>query len=86
MKALDLYKFIQENDVEWRWENNDGEKDVLIFPYVFELKGFCELIKNYEPDEPLQVRLKNGYAAIWMKDLCEYFGIKLSEVFEEDKQ
>jgi hypothetical protein len=30
--------------------------------------------------------LLNGYVAIWMNDLCKYFGIDIDKVFVDDGQ
>lgn len=81
MTELELYKYINENDIEWTRQDNQGNTDVMIFPYLFQLEDFCEIIKNYDIDEGLEMRLKNGYVAIWMSDLCEYFGIDVDKVF-----
>jgi hypothetical protein len=81
MTELDLYRFIEQNNVEWHKRDNDGEKDVVIFPYSFHMDDFIKLIKNYDSDEGLECRIMNGYFAIWMKDLCEYYGIDIERVF-----
>jgi hypothetical protein len=88
MTELELYKFIHENGVEWRWDNNAGHDDVIIFPYIFWLEDFCKLIKDYEGSDGggVPARIMNGYAAIWMVDLCEYFGIEIENVFKRDNQ
>lgn len=82
MTELDLYKYINGNSIEWHRQDNDGTPDILIFPYIFQLEEFCELIKYYDNDNGgLLVYIKNGYAAIWMNDICEYFGIDPANVF-----
>ena len=86
MKAIELYKFINKNGVEFHWNYNGDERDVIIFPYIFWMDDFSKLIKNYSfYDGGLECRLMDGYFAIWMKDLCEYFGIELEEIFGEYK-
>ncbi len=84
MTELELYKFITDANVEWHRENNEGKDDIIIMPYVFNLKDFCELVKNYDDDgEGLQMRLMSGsYVAIWMKELCDYFGVEMNNVFK----
>lgn len=81
MTELELYKFINDNGVEWHRHENEGKDDVIILPYIFELGDFDKLVSNYDTDEGIEVRLKNGYAAIWMRDICEYFGIDMNRVF-----
>ena len=45
MTELELYKYINENDIEWTRQDNQGNTDVMIFPYLFQLEDFCEIIK-----------------------------------------
>ncbi len=82
MTELGLYKYISDNNIEWHRHNNEGVPDVVILPYTFQLEDFNKLIENYDTDDGLEVRLKNGYAAIWMKDLCEYFDVEMDNVFK----
>jgi hypothetical protein len=85
MTELELYKFINDHDIEWHREDNDGTPDIIIFPFVYHLEHFCEIVKDYDTDDGgLIIRLKNGYVAIWMNDLCEYFGIDINKVFIGD--
>lgn len=82
MTELDLYKFINDNSIEWRREINDGADDIIIFLYTFQLDGFIKLIKKYSFDDGgLEVRLMDGYLCIWMNHICEYFGIEMDNVF-----
>ena len=86
MKAIELYKFIHDNNVEFHWRDNEGTKDVIIFPYTFWMDEFSKLIKGCDFDgQGIECRLMDGYFAIWMKDICEYFGIELEEIFGEYK-
>lgn len=81
MTELQLYKYINDNNIEWHRHENEGVQDVIILPYTFQLEEFNELIKNYDTDGGLPCVLRNGYCGIWMKDLCEYFGIEIDNVF-----
>lgn len=81
MTELELYKYINDNDIEWHRHYNNGEQDVVILPYIFQLEDFAKLISNYNTDEGLEMRFQNGYVGIWMKDLCDYFGIDYEKVF-----
>lgn len=83
MTELQLYKYINDNNIEWHWQDNDGTPDVLIFPYTFQLEGFNNMISHYDSDEGVIAHLKNGYACIWMGSLCEYFDIDINKVFEK---
>jgi len=87
MTELELYKFINDNNIEWHRQDNDGTPDVIIFPYTFHLEEFFKVIKDYNIDDGgLEIRLLNGYVTIWMNDLCEYFGVDIDKVFTGDEQ
>jgi len=84
MTELLLYKFINDKNIEWHRQDNDGIPDIIIFPYTFYLEDFFEIVKDYNTDDGLEIRLKDGYVAIWMNDLCEYFGVDIDKVFVGD--
>lgn len=85
MKALDLYKYIKDNDIEYRWENNNNERDVIIFPRMFEIEELNKLLPIYlYDDEGIECIMKEGYFAIWMFDICERCDIELKEIFGDD--
>ncbi len=86
MTELDLYKYITENTIEWHRQDNEGTPDIIIFPYVFQIEGFSSLVKSYVADEGLEVRLRDGYIAIWMKDLCDSYDIDMDKVFIGEEQ
>ena len=44
MTALDLYKYINDNNIEWHYQDNDGTEDVMIFPYSFQIGDFAKLL------------------------------------------
>jgi len=82
MTELELYNYIYENGIEWRWDWKDGNPDVLIFPYTFQIEEFSDLIKSCT-DDGVECRLMNGYFAIWMLEICDRYGIELEKVFPE---
>jgi hypothetical protein len=85
MTELELYKFIHEEGISWNRAENKGYPDVLIFPYVFQLEDFCKLLKKYKFDDGgLEIRLLDGYVAIWMQDLCDYFDIEMNNIFVDN--
>lgn len=87
MKAIDLYKFINDNVIEWHYVYNDGIEDVLIFPCFFRIEEFGKLLKSYDYDDGgIRCIMKDGYFAFWMRDLCEYYGIELREVFDRTEE
>jgi len=82
MEAIDLYKYINDNNIEWHYQDNDGTEDVIIFPYAFQVEDFNKLIKDQVGDGGIECRMMGGYFAFWMNDICEYYGIELSKVFD----
>lgn len=84
MTELSLYKYVTENGIEWHRQDNDGRDDILIFPHICDLDGFVELVQGYTGEEGIPVNLKGKYVAIWMQDLCDYYGIDADKVFVGD--
>lgn len=88
MTAIELYKFINTNGIEWHYRDNDGTEDVLIFPYITQIEEFNKLLGSYMFDDGgIECTMMDGYFAFWMKDICEYNDIELSDIFnkEDDK-
>lgn len=86
MTELELYKFIHDNNIEYRWQPNElGKDEVMIFPYTFQLNDFYLLIKKSctFDDGGVPMNLRDGYVAIWMGDICDYAGIEMENVFTE---
>lgn len=82
MTSVALYKFINENSVEWKWAEKDSKQDVLIFPSIYVIEDFYKLQSPTVFDEAgIKCYMKGGYFAIWMNDVCEYYGIEMNEVF-----
>jgi hypothetical protein len=87
MKALEIYKYIKNNNIEWHWINEHKEiNDVVIFPYYFQLDDFNKLLSNTDFDDGgIECNLMNGYVAIKLRDLFESHDIELSEIFPENE-
>ena len=85
-KAIEFYKYIKENNVEWHWFDNNGVQDVIILPYTFQLEDFMELLSETDfDDEGVKCVLKSGYVAIRLGELFENKGIELSDVFPKNE-
>ena len=85
MTELSLYKFISENAIEWKWELNDGNKDVVMFPYHYQIEDFAALLSpTIFDEEGIHCWMKDGYFAIWMNKICQHYGIEIENVFKED--
>ena len=83
MTELDLYKFIEDNSIEWHRLENNGTPDIAIFTYTFHVDDFYKLVKDCI-NEGIECRMMNGYFVFWMNDICEYYGIELEEVFNKE--
>jgi hypothetical protein len=83
MTELELYKYINDNNIEWHWQENDGVDDVLIMPKCFELLQFSDLVKSITNEDGYVCILKDGYVCIWMQDICDYYGIEITNVFKD---
>jgi len=81
MTELELYKYITDNEIEWHRRDNNGKLDVIIFPSISDIDEFVELARGCVDDEGIECSLKDGYLAIWMQDICDYYGIDIDKVF-----
>lgn len=85
MTELQLYKFVHDYNVEWHWYDNDGDRDVMLLPSLYVVQEFNDLFSDAALDEDgVECVMKKGYFAFWMRDICEYHGINMVEVFGED--
>lgn len=85
MTELQLFKFITENHVEWHeYENEDvGTKDVMIMPSFGQLEELNEILPSCIFDDGgIPATLKDGYICVWMRNICDYSGIEMENVFE----
>lgn len=80
MTELELYKFINDNDIEWHWQENDGADDVLVFPHFSQIEEFAKFVKGIS-ENGFPCTMMNGYFAFWMNDICNYYGIDMEKVF-----
>lgn len=86
MKASEFKSFIENNGIEWHRHKNDGEEDIIIFPEFNDLEEFTKILGyGYFDEEGLECYMKDGYMAIWCRDLLESSGIGLDEIFEKSK-
>lgn len=84
MKAIDFYKFINENNIEFHWhENNETkERDVIFFPSYWQIKDMAKLLSKTDfDDEGIRCQMKDGYFAFWASDILDAHGIELTEIF-----
>ena len=80
MKAIDLYKFINENNLEYHWHNDD----VILFINLLYLEEFNKLLgPHILNDDGISCIMKDGYICFMMQYICEHYDIELNEIFNE---
>lgn len=83
MTELDLYKFVSDNEIEYHWHDDN----VIIFVSVWRIEQWSKLLGHGIMDEEgIECRMKYNYFCFWMKDICGYFGIELSNVFKNEQE
>jgi len=88
MTELQLYKFIQENDIEYNLFKDDrtGEiTKVYAFIPIYLIQDFHDLFKGslILIDRELECVLKQDYLCLEMSQICEYFDIELENIFKQ---
>jgi hypothetical protein len=79
MKAIELYKFVTENEIEY----HDDDNDIIMFVNFADISDFNKLIGgNATSERGIDCIFKDGYICFYMNNICEYFGIELSEIFK----
>jgi len=89
MTSLELYKFVNKNKLEFRYQHNHelSSRDLMLFVEMYLVNDFNKLLSSSIYDDGgISCTMKDGYMAIWMYDICEYHDILLEEVFGEDKE
>lgn len=87
MTELQLYKFVEKNGCEWRW-NPDGHLIIFISPY--HLKDFCDMLGRDAFDDGglccEQYLCADGDVALnEFENVLEYFDIEPENVFSKDE-
>ena len=82
MTALQLFRFITENGIEWRYQDNDGTDDVIIFVRAWLISDFSKLLDpTLFSDGPIECNFTGDSIAFWMVEICNHYDINLEEVF-----
>ena len=87
MTELQLYKFINENDIECNIFKDDRTgkiSKVISFIPHFMIEDFIELFKNSLMllNNPLECHLKEDCLCVEMTQVCEYFQIEPENIFK----
>ena len=82
MKAIELYKFVSENTLEY----HDCEDDVILFVPLYHLEDFSKILGDSTfDDEGIKCTMNYNYICFMMKDICKYHGLELYDIFEKGK-
>lgn len=85
MKAIDFYKFITENEIEYHWHEHDGKQDVIFFVEYRNIEDFAKILTTFDFDEDgVECHMKDGYFCFWADDILAGHGIELEEIFKKE--
>lgn len=83
MKELDLFRFITDNSVEMRWDD-----DVLsTWITHYDLDEFSNMIDSSLQEGGIEVRLlSHGTIYLDLVEVCEYYGIEPERIYPKSKR
>jgi hypothetical protein len=81
MTELQLYKFINENNIEYHWGEKQGIPDVIVFIDFDCIMEFTRMIPFLLDEGGINVILKETYICVWMLDICERSDIDIKNIF-----
>ncbi len=85
MTAIELYKFIEHNQLEWHYTHED--KDVILFVDIHCISEFNNMLGTHILDEEgIQCNMKEGYFCFCMDDITAHFAIELKDVFDKSEE
>ena len=86
MTELQLYKYVSDNQLEWKWDTIKEEENVLLFLQFDELEGFCKLAKEFfDSDWSIPTWIRSFHAVILMSELCFFYDIEMENVFPKEE-
>ena len=88
MTALELNKFVEDNNLEYHYvDTGYYEKDVMLSVTPELLKDFAQLIKGAFDNGIMVSYFKyDGSIVFGMKSICDEHGIEIDEVFKEEEE
>lgn len=88
MTELDLYKFIHEQEIEYRWDFNREDKrdDIIVWIPHWLCESFAELVdpRQFTDGGGIECRFQSDNVVFWMYDICEYYGINPENIFKKE--
>lgn len=88
MKAIDFYKFIHDNSIEFHWCENDetNERDVVFFVAYYHVDEFRKLLSYSDFDDGIYCVMKGNCFAFWASAILSRYNIELTEIFGINEQ
>jgi len=86
MTELQLYKYINDNHIEWHWFETGDEPKCVIMPSYGHLEELSKMISSQLDEEGIEVTMKEGYICIEMNEICEYCDIEIENVFPKEEE
>jgi hypothetical protein len=81
METIDLYKFVNDNAIEYHWHDNE----VLLMVNCKDIERFNEILPaGIFDDDGVSCVMKDGYFVFNMEQICSYCDIKLSDIFPNE--
>lgn len=87
MTELDLYKFINDNVLEYHWipVGESDRMDVILFVENHVIREWHRLLcDSIFDEEGLDCVMKDGYFCFYMEQICEYHEVLMEDVFPKD--
>lgn len=88
MTAIEFYKFINDNEIEFHWADNNetNERDVIFFPYFWQIDEMYKIMQPVDfDDDGVKCVMKEKYYAIWASEILSGWDIDLIEIFGKDE-
>lgn len=85
MEAIEIYKFIKDNHIEWHWVEYNNYTDVVIFIPFDLLEKFTSMLSKVDIERRIESVLIQFHVCIMIKELLERHEIELSEIFTESE-
>lgn len=86
MTELEFYKWVNEHNIEYRWDRRGSSEDVIMWVYVHNLDSLFEMLSSPSlfDEGGIEVRLQEKCVAIWASDICGHWDLNLENIFGKD--
>ena len=82
MTELELYKFCEEKELDWRGKNNE---ELIIWIYIWDIDDFVELVgEDFFVEGGYNVNLQYKQIAFDLVPICECFGIDPEHIYKKE--